>query len=200
VVWVLRDALPEESEGRHGAKIHLTDQYSCPRRRGWIVATGPESSDLPLGDYVLFDRHFVRPDNLEDEYRVNGIKVVAVDRPEIWAAALPGKEGLRLHPVDDVIVVALDEAVEKSRGGVYLPNADTPEGRVGTIVSVGSGRRMRPKSDPTTIRTLPVRLVVGDRVFLDNLSFFGVRTSMHGQEIVFVREREILAIVEEEAA
>lgn len=64
-------------------------------------------------------------------------------------------------PLNDAIIVALDELEKKTPGGILLPTATTQNmtAQSGTIVAVGEGAR-----SPVTGKRVPLTLKLGDRV------------------------------------
>jgi chaperonin GroES len=93
-----------------------------------------------------------------------------------------------IRPLDDRVVVRPEEAEEKTRGGILLPDTAKEKPARGEVVAVGSGKLLE-----NGTRT-PPSLKVGDRVLYGKYS--GSEIKVGGVEHSILRESEILAILE----
>lgn len=96
---------------------------------------------------------------------------------------------MKLQPIGDRVVIRREESKEKTAGGIYLPDTAKDKPARGTIVCVGPGRIM----DDGTRSTFQVK--EKDRVLF--LSYAGEEFKIGDEELLLMRESDILAVVEE---
>jgi len=99
------------------------------------------------------------------------------------------KSGLKLQPLGDRVVVEREQSEEKTAGGIVLPDSAKDKPARGRVVSVGPGRIL----DDGSRNTLQVQ--VGDRVIFS--SYAGESFKVDNQELLLMREDEILAVLED---
>jgi chaperonin GroES len=92
---------------------------------------------------------------------------------------------MRIHPLDDRVVVEPLEAEEKTAGGILLPDTAKQKPQRGRVVAVGPGK-MTEKGDRT-----PLSVDKGDEVIYGRYS--GNDIEVDGREIKIMRESDILA-------
>jgi chaperonin GroES len=97
--------------------------------------------------------------------------------------------GLKLQPLGDRVVVEREESEEKTAGGILLPDTAKNKPARGTVISVGEGRLL----DDGTRHQLQVK--PGDRVIFS--SYAGETFKVGDQELLLMREDDILAVIEE---
>ena len=95
---------------------------------------------------------------------------------------------MKIQPLGDRVVIQALEAEEKTKGGIVLPDTAKEKPQEGKIVAVGKGRTM----ENGTIQPLEVK--VGDRVLYAKYSGTEV-TTKEGEELLIMREEDILAII-----
>ena len=94
---------------------------------------------------------------------------------------------LKVKPLSDRIVVRQADAEEMSSGGIILPDTAQEKPQQGKVMSIGPGKR-------TDIGELiKMSLKVGDRVLYGKYS--GTEVTIDGEEYVFMRESDILAVL-----
>jgi len=197
-VWVLRDGLTEQSSGRHGKAIHISTGWTLKRRRGWAVAVGPGEEyynkkgklikkrvGIPRGAYVLFDRHYVRADEDEDEWNVLDTKLVGISSLDIhawveWVSGMP-----IFHPLRDTVLIVRDRDKGMTEGGLYIPDVAKERALEAMVLTAGPGR-INENGD----RVPPV-VFNGDRVLIGQ--YTGIDIEVDGKVYTFVSERDILA-------
>ena len=96
---------------------------------------------------------------------------------------------IKVIPLGDRVLVRQDENVEKTEGGIYLPDAAKEAPQWGTIVRAGKGKVCKNGE----IRPLSVK--EGDKIIFGKYS--GTKVKMGADELLFMREEDIMAIVEE---
>jgi len=86
------------------------------------------------------------------------------------------------------VIVKQTEAEEKTKSGIYLPDAAKERPTRGKVVSVGPGRL----DDKGKAMEIPVR--VGDTVYYGKYS--GTEIEVEGQKFVILRESDLLGVLE----
>ncbi|NQW17017.1 MAG: co-chaperone GroES [Chloroflexi bacterium] len=95
---------------------------------------------------------------------------------------------LNLKPLGDRIVIEpSDDDVEKSPGGIYIPDTAKEKPQKGKIVAAGPGRT----TDEGTLIKLSVK--TGDTVIYSK--YAGTEYIEDGTEYLIVRESDVLATV-----
>ncbi len=103
------------------------------------------------------------------------------------AAATKEKTKVKLVPLGDRIVVQREESLEKTVGGIYLPDSAQDRPTRGRIISVGDGRVLENGSRST------LQVKVGDSVLFT--SYAGENIDVDGEEYLLMNESEVLAIL-----
>jgi chaperonin GroES len=98
--------------------------------------------------------------------------------------ATKAKPKLKIHPLEDRVVILPDEEGETMRGGLYIPDTAKEKPTQGEVVAVGPGRVE--KGD-----RIPVDVKVGDKVLYGKYS--GTNITIDGTEVVIVKSSDILA-------
>ena len=93
---------------------------------------------------------------------------------------------------DRVIIRRIDDASDKTAGGLYIPDTAKEKPQEGEIVAAGQGKY---KEDGSR-QTLDVK--EGDRVLFGKYS--GSEIKIDGEELLIMREDEILGIIERAGA
>jgi chaperonin GroES len=95
---------------------------------------------------------------------------------------------MALRPLYDRILAKRIESEEKTKGGIIIPEAAKEKPLEGKVVAVGRGKL----NDDGSIRELDVKK--GDRILFGK--YAGTEVKIDGDEMVILREDDILAIVE----
>lgn len=94
---------------------------------------------------------------------------------------------MALQPLDDRVVVEIEEAESKTQGGIVLPETAKEKPKEGEVIELGSGRLLDDgKRAPFTVQK-------GDRVIFS--SYAGTEVKIDGEEYLILSEDEILVIV-----
>ncbi len=93
---------------------------------------------------------------------------------------------------DRVIVRRIEDSTDKTAGGLYIPDTAKEKPQEGEVIAVGEGKY---KEDGSR-QTLDVK--VGDRVLFGKYS--GSEIKIDGEELMMMREDEILGIIERAGA
>jgi chaperonin GroES len=95
---------------------------------------------------------------------------------------------MNIRPLNDRVVVKRMEEEQKTAGGIIIPDTAKEKPIQGEIIAAGNGRIMEDGSR----RALDVKK--GDRVLFSK--YAGNEITVEGQEVLIMREDDILAIIE----
>ena len=96
---------------------------------------------------------------------------------------------MKIRPLQDrVIVRRLEEQVEKTKGGIIIPDTAKEKPQQGKVIAVGKGK----VNDDGKLTPLDVR--VGDTILFGKYS--GSEIKLDGEEHLIMREEDILGVVE----
>jgi len=95
---------------------------------------------------------------------------------------------MKVRPLNDRVLVVRVEEEQKTAGGIIIPDTAKEKPIEGKIVSSGPG-----KMGEDGKRT-PLEVKAGDRVLFSK--YAGTEIKIDGVEHLFMREEDILAIVE----
>ena len=93
-----------------------------------------------------------------------------------------------IKPLGDRVVIKALEAESKTRGGIVLPDTAKEKPQEGKVVAVGKGKVLENGS----IQAPEVK--VGDKVLYGKYSGNEI-TTKEGEELLIMREEDILAII-----
>lgn len=94
---------------------------------------------------------------------------------------------MNIQPLADRVIVERVDAMEKSAGGLYIPDTAKEKPQEGKVIAVGKGKR---KEDGTVI---PMDVKKGDRILFGKYS--GNDVTVNGKEYIIMREDDILGIL-----
>jgi chaperonin GroES len=98
------------------------------------------------------------------------------------------KTKVRIQPLDDRVVVIRTEADDKTAGGIFLPENAKEKPQQGEVVAVGKGKQL----DSGERATPDVK--EGDVILFGK--YAGTEITVDGQEVIILRESDILAKVD----
>ncbi len=93
-----------------------------------------------------------------------------------------------IRPLHDRVIVRREEEERKSAGGIVIPDSATEKPSRGVVVAVGPGKAL----DNGDVRALDVQK--GDKILFGK--YAGTEVKVDGQEIVVMREEDIMGVVE----
>ena len=93
-----------------------------------------------------------------------------------------------LRPLNDRVLIRRLEEEAKTAGGIIIPDAAKEKPQRGEVVAVGNGRML----DNNTRREMGVK--AGDKVLFSK--YAGNEVKIDGEELIIMREDEILAVIE----
>ena len=95
--------------------------------------------------------------------------------------------GVKLTPLADRVVVKPLEESEQMRGGLYIPDTAKEKPQQGEVVAAGPGR-----FDEKGNR-VPMDVKSGDKILYGKYS--GTEVTIEGEQLLILRESDVLAIV-----
>jgi len=95
---------------------------------------------------------------------------------------------MKFRPLHDRVLLRRIEEGDKTPGGIIIPDTVKEKPQEGEVLAVGSGAR----GDDGKIQPLDVK--VGDRVLIGKWS--GTEVTMEGEELIILRESDIMAVIE----
>jgi chaperonin GroES len=95
---------------------------------------------------------------------------------------------MALRPLYDRILVSRLESEEKTKGGIIIPDSAKEKPLEGKVIAVGKGKIL----DDGKVRELAVKK--GDKILFGKYS--GTEIKVEGEEMVILREDDVLAIIE----
>ena len=99
---------------------------------------------------------------------------------------------MKFRPLHDRVVVRRITPLEKSAGGIIIPDTVKEKPMEGEVIAAGPGAR----NEQGTIVALDVK--AGDRVLFGKWS--GTEVKLDGEELLIMKESDIMGVLEGEAA
>jgi chaperonin GroES len=97
---------------------------------------------------------------------------------------------MKVKPLGDRIVIRRFEADEKTAGGIILPDSAKNKPQKGKVLAVGPGKMLKDGS------RRPLQVKEGDTVLFTNWAGDEFKQS-HGDNILLMREEDVLAVLKE---
>ena len=98
---------------------------------------------------------------------------------------------MKFRPLHDRVVLRRITPEEKTSGGIIIPDTAREKPMEGEIVAVGPGARDEQGS------IVPLEVKAGDRVLFGKWS--GTEVKLDGEELLIMKEADLLGVVEREA-
>jgi chaperonin GroES len=95
---------------------------------------------------------------------------------------------MNIQPLGDRIVIKQLEAEAKTKGGILLPDTAKEKPQEAKVIAVGKGKTLENGS------VKPLEVKVGDKVLYGKYSGTEV-TTKEGEELIILKEEDILAII-----
>ena len=99
---------------------------------------------------------------------------------------------MKFRPLHDRVVVRRLEAEEKTAGGIIIPDTAKEKPMEGEVVAVGPGAR------DETGKLVPLDVKEKDRILFGKWS--GTEVRLDGEELLIMKESDIMGIIEGQAA
>ena len=95
---------------------------------------------------------------------------------------------MKIRPLGEMVVVKMAEAEETTKSGIILAGTAKEKPQMAEVIAVGPGGVVDGKE-------IVMELAVGDKVIMSK--YAGTEVKFDGQEIIILRQSEILAKVED---
>ena len=95
---------------------------------------------------------------------------------------------MKLHPLDDRIVVRPNEAEERTASGLVIPDTAKEKPQQGEVLAVGPGRRADNSGE-----LIALDIKVGDTVLYSK--YGGTEVAVDGEDLLVLSSRDVLAKV-----
>jgi chaperonin GroES len=99
---------------------------------------------------------------------------------------------MKFRPLHDRVVVRRVESVEKTVGGIIIPDTAKEKPQEGEIIAVGPGAR------DEAGKLVPLDVKVGDRILFGKWS--GTEVKIDGEDLLIMKESDVMGIIEGKAA
>ena len=93
----------------------------------------------------------------------------------------------KFRPLHDRVVVRRITALEKTKGGIIIPDSAQEKPSEGEVLAVGPGGR------DETGKLPPMDIKVGDRVLFGKWS--GTEVKLDGEDLLIMKESDVMGIV-----
>ncbi|HVA04230.1 MAG TPA: co-chaperone GroES [Acidimicrobiales bacterium] len=93
---------------------------------------------------------------------------------------------MKLHPLEDRIVVRPGESEETTASGLVIPDTAKEKPQQGEVIAVGPGRRAENTGD-----LVPVDVAAGDTVVYSK--YGGTEITFEGEDLLILSSRDVLA-------
>ena len=98
----------------------------------------------------------------------------------------------KVRPLHDRVLIKRIEEQETVRGGIIIPDTAKEKPQEGEVMAVGTGKRLE------NGQVTPLEVKAGDRVLFGKYS--GTEIKLDGEEMLILREDEILGILSSNGA
>jgi len=95
---------------------------------------------------------------------------------------------MKIRPLNDRVLVIREEEEQKTVGGIIIPDTAKEKPQRGKIVAAGPGKMGEDG------KRIPLEIKEGDRILFSK--YAGTEIKLDGVEHLFMREDDILSIVE----
>jgi chaperonin GroES len=93
----------------------------------------------------------------------------------------------KFRPLHDRVVVRRITALEKTKGGIIIPDSAQEKPSEGEVIAVGPGGR------DESGKLTPIDIKVGDRVLFGKWS--GTEVKLDGEDLLIMKESDIMGVV-----
>ncbi|MDB5630970.1 MAG: chaperonin Cpn10 [Tardiphaga sp.] len=91
------------------------------------------------------------------------------------------------RPLHDRVVVKRIDAVEKTKGGIIIPDSAKEKPQEGEVIAVGPGGR------DEAGKLIPIDIKVGDKVLFGKWS--GTEIKLDGVDVLIMKESDIMGVM-----
>ena len=98
----------------------------------------------------------------------------------------------KFSPLHDRLVVRRIVALEKTKGGIIIPDSAQEKPSEGEVIAVGPGGR------DEAGKLIPIDIKVGDRVLFGKWS--GTEVKLDGEDLMIMKEADIMGVLDRAVA
>ncbi|MEA3223214.1 MAG: co-chaperone GroES [Thermodesulfobacteriota bacterium] len=95
---------------------------------------------------------------------------------------------MKIRPLQDRILVKRIEEEERTKGGIIIPDTAKEKPQMGEVIAAGNGKKTEDG------KILPLDVKKGDKILFSK--YGGTEVKLEGEELLIMREDDILGIVE----
>ena len=95
---------------------------------------------------------------------------------------------MKLHPLEDRIVVRPGKSEETTASGLVIPDTAKEKPQQGEVLAVGPGR-----TSEQTGTVIPLNIAVGDTVVYSK--YGGTEITVSGEDVLILSSRDVLAVL-----
>ena len=95
---------------------------------------------------------------------------------------------MKIRPLNDRVLIIREEEEQKSSGGIIIPDTAKEKPQRGKVIAAGPGKMGEDG------KRVPLEVKAGDRILFGK--YAGTDIKLDGVEHVFMKEDDILSIVE----
>ena len=95
---------------------------------------------------------------------------------------------MKILPLQDRVLVKRIEEEEKTKGGIIIPDTAKEKPQMGEIIAAGKGKKTEEG------KVIPLDVKKGDKVLFSK--YAGNEVKVEGEELLIMREDDILGIIE----
>ncbi len=93
----------------------------------------------------------------------------------------------KFRPLHDRLVVRRIVALEKTKGGIIIPDSAQEKPSEGEVIAVGPGGR------DEAGKLIPIDIKVGDRVLFGKWS--GTEVKLDGEDLIIMKESDVMGVI-----
>jgi chaperonin GroES len=93
----------------------------------------------------------------------------------------------KFRPLHDRLVVRRITALEKTKGGIIIPDSAQEKPSEGEVIAVGPGGR------DEAGKLIPIDIKVGDRVLFGKWS--GTEVKLDGEDLIIMKESDVMGVI-----
>jgi chaperonin GroES len=93
----------------------------------------------------------------------------------------------KFRPLHDRLVVRRITALEKTKGGIIIPDSAQEKPSEGEVIAVGPGGR------DENGKLIPIDIKTGDRVLFGKWS--GTEVKLDGEDLLIMKESDIMGVI-----
>ena len=93
----------------------------------------------------------------------------------------------KFRPLHDRLVVRRIEALEKTKGGIIIPDSAQEKPSEGEVIAVGPGGR------DDAGKLIPIDIKIGDRILFGKWS--GTEVKLDGEDLIIMKESDVMGVI-----